>query len=397
MALSKGHSQRAHALLSASGASRWMNCPPSARLEENVAEERNSIFANEGTLAHEFAEIGVKRDHNLMTLAEYRAEYRKLVKHKLYSPEMDEYIQQYRDYIKERFAIARQLDPNADILVEERIDLTNYIPEGFGSNDCIIIYDGLIEVIDLKYGKGVKVDADDNSQLKLYGIGALEAQEMFFEMEDVCLTIIQPRLDHISSWEISVEDLKDWGENVVKPKAKLAFEGGGDKCSGDWCRWCRVQARCPALAKKAQDLVKKQFVNPDLLTAVELIEAREDFDSITTWINAVNDHLTKVALTGEQLPGLKLVEGRSVRKWKDEEKVAQTLLKENWAEEIVYNKKIKGIGAIEKEMGKALFSQILGELIVKPQGKPTLVAESDKRKPFELEVDAKDVFKDELE
>lgn len=393
----KEHSERAHALLSASGASRWMNCTPSARLEENVAEGKSSDFAEEGTLAHELAEIGVLFDRQMMKLTEYRKRYHKLIQHRLYHPEMDIYVQEYRDYITERYNTMRKIDPNTSIMVEEKINLTQYIPEGFGSNDCIIVCDELIEVIDLKYGKGIKVDADDNSQLKLYALGAMNQVSLLYEMLDVKLTIVQPRLDHISTWEIEAEDLIKWGNEVVKPLAEKAFKGEGKTCAGDWCQWCKVQARCDALAEQAKKLAQRQFSDDRLLSLEELVELRESFGYISKYIKNVDEHLMSVALNGEKVPGLKLVEGRSVRKWKDEDLVVSKLEEENWAEDVIYTKKVNGITAFEKLMGKPLFGQILGDLVTKPQGKPTLAPESDKRKEYQLEVDAAAAFKDDVE
>lgn len=220
------HSERAHALLSASGSSRWLNCTPSPRLEEKF-EETRSIFAEEGTLAHEFGELSLRKHFKEITPKKYKAEYQKHAKHELYSPEMDTYIEQYVEYVVEQFSIADSLSGDAVILIEEKVDLTDYIEDGFGTCDVIIIADGVMYVIDLKYGKGERVEADDNSQLKLYGLGAYEGYNFLYDIRTIQLAIMQPRLDHISEWQINAEDLITWGEKEVKPAAALAYKGKG--------------------------------------------------------------------------------------------------------------------------------------------------------------------------
>lgn len=379
------HTGRAHALLSASGASRWMKCTPSARLEEEYPSQ-SSVFAQEGTLAHEFAETILRRLMGQIDENVYLATLENLRSSELYTDEMEEQVQKYVDHVIESYAEAKSITPDALMLIEEKVDLTHYIEDGFGSCDDVIIADNLLIVEDLKYGKGVRVDAQDNSQLKLYALGALRRYEMHYDIETVRMSIIQPRLDHISTWEISAKDLVAWGETVVKPTAKKAYAGEGEFCAGDWCRWCKAAPKCKALADFSIEVAKTEFINtenpkesdPSSLSDEELTELYLKIPIIEIWINRVSEYMLSSAVNGKNFKGLKLVEGRSVRAWKDTEQVEQ-VLKEQLSEDEIYNKKLQGIGAIEKLLGKAKFNELLGDLVVKPQGKPTLVHESDKR------------------
>ena len=385
------HSTRKHAILSASGASRWINCTPSPRLEEGF-EVSQSEYAAEGTLAHEFAELGVKLDLGLMHKKDYDKATKPLRKHHLYYDTMEEEVQKHIDYVLEQFLEAKRVTSDAVILIEAKVDLTHYIEDGFGTCDIVIIADGVLEVIDLKFGKGVRVSAKDNPQLKLYGLGALRANELLYDIKTVKLTIVQPRLDSISSWEISSEELIHWGESVVIPKAKLAFDGKGEQVTGEWCRFCRAKAVCKALAQESLDLAKHEFQEPMLLSDNELLDAYSKIDKLQTWANAVADYIFKEALSGKKWEGYKLVEGRSNRQWVDQEKVAEVLIGKNFSESDLFTKKLLGIGAIEKMLGKSAFSEYLGDLVIKPQGKPTLVPESDKRNELS---NAKNDFSDD--
>lgn len=379
------HAGRAHALLSASGASRWMSCTPSARLEEGFKSE-SSVYAAEGTLAHEFAELALRHSQGQMPDEAYAAALISLRQNDLYTDDMEEHVAKYVDHVLESFAEAKALTPDALMLIEERVDLTHYIEEGFGSCDDIIIADSLMIVEDLKYGKGVKVDADNNSQLKLYALGALRRYEMHYDIETVRMSIIQPRLDHISTWEISAEELVAWGETVVKPKAALAYEGKGDLCAGEWCRWCKAAPKCKALADYSMQAAKMEFAkedpkkaDPRILTDDKLAEMYLQIPVIEIWINRVSEWMLDEALKGRHFKDLKLVEGRSVRAWSDSEAVETVLLSNGLTTEQIYSSKLLGIGAVEKILGKAKFNALLTDLIIKPQGKPSLVHSSDKR------------------
>lgn len=373
------HSERAHALLSASGASRWLNCTPSPRLEEGFKNESSS-FAEEGTLAHELSEVLLKTALGIYDPSD--AMERELNKSEYYSTEMEDYVQQHIDYVLQQYTEAKKKDPLAVLLIEERVDITHLIEEGFGTCDVIIISNGLLEVIDLKYGMGVRVSAEDNSQLKLYGSGALEKYDMIYDIHTIRLTITQPRLDSISSWEISAEDLRTWGEEVVKPTALLAYEGTGEQKTGDWCKFCKASPRCKAQNDLALEAAKKAFTDPQLLTDSELIEVYSKMPNISKWFASVSEYMYKEALEGKQWEGYKMVEGQSRRAWTDEEKVKEVLYGSYKVEEFI-NSKVKGIGEIEKLVGKNNFPIMLGEFCKATKTAPSLVPESDKRPAME--------------
>ena len=396
------HAERAHALLSASGASRWINCPPSARLEEHFPEDRSSDFANEGTLAHEFGDVRLQYTLGFIDMSRYIELSMAEKKNKLYSPEMDDEVEKYVDYCVDAFHTANRTGTGAEALIEERFDLTEYIEDSFGTGDFNIIADDTLEIIDLKYGKGIRVDAKDNSQLKLYGLGALKKYELSYDIHTIKMTIVQPRLDHISSWEISVAELEHWGETVVRPKAKLAYAGEGQQCSGDWCRWCKCKAQCATFAKQSIEAAKIEFQdeeepkNIQLLTDDQMLEIYAKLTLIQMWIKAVDEHIKKEALAGKKWEGYKLVSGKSDRKWSDEEGVKTKLLEEGFESKQFINTtvKIKGIGDIEKLVGKKEFPTIMGDLVIKPAGAPTLVPNSDKRIAINSIESAKEDFRD---
>lgn len=376
------HSERAHALLSASGASRWLNCTPSPRLEEGFNNESSS-FAEEGTLAHEFAELNLRKELEAISLPDYKKKALELSVSEHYSLEMEEFVQQHIDYVLEQYTEAKKNDPLAVLLIEERVDITHLIEEGFGTCDVIIISNGLLEVIDLKYGLGVRVSAEDNSQLKLYGAGALEKYDMIYDIHTVRLTITQPRLDSISSWEISAEDLVKWGEEVVKPTALIAYEGAGEQKTGDWCKFCKASPRCKAQNDLALEAAKKAFTDPQLLTDSELIDIYAKIPNIGKWFQSVSEYMYKEALDGKKWEGYKVVEGQSRRAWTDEEQAIEKLEQDVYLKEQYLNVKLKGIGEIEKLVGKNNFPIMLGEFCKATKTAPSLVPESDKRPAME--------------
>ncbi len=379
------HETRKHALLSASGASRWLNCTPSARLEERFDESSSSSYAEEGTLAHEFADItlrwimnGVNGREGMDTKV-FKAEKKKLEKHKLFYPEMINEVDKYVGLVMEAYKVAQAKTPAAVLLVEERLDFSHIVEKGYGTSDATIIGDGILHINDLKFGKGIKVEAEENSQMKLYGIGALRRFDMVYDIHTVRLTIIQPRLDHISSWDISVEDLIAWGEEVVKPKAAEAYKGEGVQCAGDWCRFCKVKPMCKTLAEKNMSLAKHEFADPHLLTEEALIGIFKQQPMLVDWANAVSQYLLDEAIKGKTWPGYKLVEGRSIRKWEDETSVIQMLENNGLKEDQIFKKSLKPITDLEKSLTKEFFAKVLSNQIIKPPGKPTLVPNEDKR------------------
>jgi len=301
------HSTRAHALLSASGASRWMNCTPSARLEEKFDESSTSTFAAEGTLAHEFGDVNLRFKNGEIDEKTLKAELKKLRKDKHYTLEMEGEVDKYVTIVMEAFAVAKARTPDAKLLIEERVDFSHLVEKGFGTGDVCIVADGFLDVIDLKYGKGVKVDADNNPQLMLYGSGALRNFEMMYDIHTVNLVIVQPRLDHLSEWKISTEKLIEWGEKEVKPKAAKAYQGKGLQKAGDHCKWCKVKAMCATLAAKNVKLAQHDFKDPHLLTESHVIEVYKQQPMLVDWVNSVAKYLLDEAVKGKKWPGLKLV------------------------------------------------------------------------------------------
>lgn len=365
----------AHALLSASGADRWMNCPPSARLEETEANE-SSIYAREGAFAHDLAELKVRNHLGEISKVEFKKNLQGLKKNEFYNKELEEYVDSYVD-----FAIEKINEHKVGIVfVEKRVDYSCICKEGFGTCDLLILDKDTIEVIDLKFGKGLRVDARDNSQLKLYALGAVDNFNFIFEAKKVITTIVQPRLDHISTDELEVEELLAWGEKEVKPKADLAYEGDGEFNPGEHCRFCRVKDRCRARADENMKLAQLDFKDAPLLTDLEVVRVLEQVDELVKWGKDIEKYAYLEAVNNDkEWPGFKLVEGRRTRRYSSEEKVAEKLLEAGYEEEKIYSKSLLSLTKLEKELGKDEFEEIIGSLIERPPGKLKLVPDDDKR------------------
>jgi hypothetical protein len=343
---------------------------------------KDSAYAAEGTLAHEFAELILRiKTHtgHLDQRKKWQKAFDNFKKHDLYTDDMLEHVEKYTEYVLAEWYAACQKVPDTVLLIEEKLDYTEYVKEGFGTGDAIIISDGVLEVTDLKYGRGVVVEAKENKQEMLYGLAALRKYEILYDIHTVRLTIVQPRLDSISSWDISADDLIDWAENTVREQAKKAYAGIGVCNPGNWCRFCKAKPVCKAVADENMKLAAKDFEEPKILTDEELLEVYNQVDALVDWSNSVKQYLLDEALKGKKWEGLKLVEGRANRKWQDESKAISALLSHGCDQNDIVNVKIKGIGDIEKLVGKADFPKVMGEFVIKPQGKPTLVNESDKR------------------
>lgn len=377
------HSQRDHALLSASGASRWLNCTPSAKLEDEYGEKSTSPYAAEGTLAHELSELYLRKDVLCnINDDEFENELENIMSNELFNDEMLEVVPTYTEYCEDQFIEAKKNNEYAIIEIEQKLDLTEYVPESFGTADCIIISDGLMEVIDLKYGKGIPVYADWNKQLMLYALGALRKYDTMYDINEVRVTICQPRINNISSWQISVEELLRWANSELKPTAEKAFNGEGELNAGDWCRFCAVRNKCKKLYEQQFEIAKHEFAEPQLLTDEEIADIVQRTPKLVEWANSIADYAKKKAIEeNKQWPGLKLVEGRSRRKWADEEKALETIFEQfpELDEADVTTTKINGITAIEKLVGKKKFIEKLNNVVVTPQGSPTLVPLQDKR------------------
>lgn len=386
--MSTQHATRKHALLSASGAARWLNCTPSARLEEKFQESSSSVFAQEGTLAHELADVTLRHLNGEIDTKTLARECRKIKKNNLYTDEMPSQVTKYCDYVMETLNVERKTTPDAILNVEERLDFSHVVEQGFGTGDACIISDGTMYVIDLKYGKGVQVYAENNPQLMLYGLGALRTYEAFYDIDKVVLVIVQPRLDHISEWSLSAEDLVAWGDYEVRPKAALAYKGDGEKCAGNWCKWCKVKATCRTLAEENLKLADHDFVSPHLLTDDELVAIFEQVPMLQDWASAVADHLLKQAIKGKEVRGYKVVEGRSNRKFTDEGRAKKILSASGLSPDKYLVTKLATLTAIEKLFPtKKDFAELMADVVIKPQGKPTLVPKGDKRPPMKLTAD----------
>lgn len=377
------HSQRAHALLSASGASRWLNCTPSAKLEDEYGDKSTSSYAAEGTLAHELAELYLRKDvlENISD-ADFERSLEEIMANKLFNDEMLEVVPTYTDYCEDQYVEAKKNNDYAIIEIEQKLDLTEYVPESFGTADTVIISDGLMEVIDLKYGKGIPVYADWNKQLMLYALGALRKYDTMYDINEVRVTICQPRINNISSWQISVEELLRWAEEELRPTADMAFRGEGELNAGDWCRFCAVRNQCKKLYEQQFEIAKHEFAEPQLLTDEEIADIVQRTPKLVEWANSIAEYAKKKAIEeNKQWPGLKLVEGRSRRKWIDEDKALETIFEQfpELDEADVTTTKINGITAIEKLVGKKKFFEKLKDVVVTPQGNPILVPLQDKR------------------
>lgn len=357
-----------HAVLSASGAYRWLNCLPSARLELEFVNNESSAAA-EGTAAHALCE------HKLKKALHMRSKRPVSVYN---SDEMEEHSDAYVEFVMEQLELAKQSCTDPLILIEQRLDFSCYVPQGFGTGDCIIIADKKLHIIDFKYGMGVLVDAVDNPQMKLYALGALEIYDSLYDIEEVSMTIFQPRRENVSTWTIRVEDLKDWAEKELKPRAKKAYDGEGEYLPGEWCTFCRAAVKCRARAEEKLKLAQSEFKLPPLLTDSEIEEVLSKLSDLTKWANEIIAYATDAAVNhGKEWHGFKVVEGRSVRKFKDEDAVAEVAKANGYKD--IFRQSLITLTEMERLMGKSKFEKILGDLIYKPPGKPTLVPLSDKR------------------
>lgn len=368
-----------HALLSPSASHRWLHCTAAPRLEEGIKDE-GSDYAAEGTLAHAYCAMKLKNFLGLPTDGE--KEEIAALQEKYGTGEMAEYTDTYATIVLEKYNAARAATPDAQLLVETRLDFSDYVPEAFGTADAIIIADGTMEVIDFKYGKGVKVSAVENPQMMIYALGAYARFAFEYRIDNLRATIVQPRIDNLSEYEITVEELTAWAANVLTPAAEKAYKGEGPQTPGAWCQFCKVKNQCRALASKCKEVVA---VDPKLITPEELAkDVLPMVPIVKTWISGVEDFALAQALSGVQLPGWKIVEDRSVRKITDTDSVAAVLTKNGYKQNDIFKPvEMRTITDLEKLVGKKQFAAMCGEWINKPQGKPTLAPEGDKRKAID--------------
>ena len=373
------HASRAHARLNASSSHRWMMCPPSVKLSENFADTP-SQYAEEGTYLHELCELklhnflGDKPPDFIMNT------YDALKDNEFYSDEAESVTDEYVNFCVETMQAVMAGCSDPLILVEHRLDYSEYVPEGFGTGDLIIVADGVLEIIDFKGGRGVRVEADHNSQLMLYALGALLEFDPLYDIHRVRMSIVQPRLSNISTFEMSANELIHWAETEVRPKALLAYEGKGDFCAGDHCRFCKARYTCRARSEYFMTLAARDFKQPDLLTDEEIVDILPVAESLNNWVQDLIAYATQQAVDGKQWPGYKLVAGRSVRKYVSETEIVKAATEAGYTD--IYKTVLLGVGELEKRMGKKAFNEVLGKYVVKPVGAPTLVPEADPRKPY---------------
>ena len=356
-----------HALLSASSSHRWLHCNPSARLEREFAD-RETTAAAEGTAAHALAEHKLKRRLKLRSerpVSVYDTD------------EMETCTDDYADFVMEQVTKERRRDPDTQVFIEQRLDFSCYVPEGFGTGDCLIVSKGRLHIIDLKYGMGLLVDSEENPQMKLYALAALTQYEEQYQIKKVKLTIFQPRRENVSTWETSVAKLKKWATKDLVPKAQRAFKGEGEYCPGEWCIFCKAAVKCRARAEDKLRLAQSEFKMPPLLTDAEIEDVLAKLPDIKKWADEIQEYALAKALAGKEWAGFKLVEGRSVRKFTDERAVVKAANAAGYHD--IYKQTLISLTEMEKLMGKAEFSKVLGALVTKPQGKPTLVPDTDKR------------------
>ena len=357
-----------HAVLSASSSYRWLACPPSA-LECARLPDVQSDFAKQGTEAHALCEYKVKK-----ALGEKGTDPTKSLT--TFDEEMAECTDAYAQFVLESLAAAKTVCPDPLVLVEQRLDFSRWVPEGFGTGDCLIVADDTLTVIDYKHGLGVLVDAEKNPQMMCYALGALDLFDGIYDIRQVSMTIFQPRRENVSTCTLTKEELLQWAETVLKPAAELAAQGKGEYKAGDHCRFCKIRATCRKRAEYNLELAKYDFAMPSTLEDREVEAVLAKADELVSWVGDLKDYALQQALAGKKWPGWKLVEGRSNRRYVSDEAVAAKVEEAGYSP---YEKKLMGITALTKLLGKRRFDELLTDLIEKPQGKPVLVPETDKR------------------
>ena len=380
-----------HALLSASGAHRWLHCTPSARLEEQFPD-KGSDYAAEGSLAHKLAELKLRKHFTTIKPSTFKKELKAIQDDLLYKPEMNGYTDAYLDYIKDVTAL---YPSRPYIAIEQRLDFSHIVPEGFGTGDCIIIGGDTITVIDFKYGQGVPVSPEHNPQMMLYAAGALNTFSLLYSINKVKTAIFQPRIDNISEWETTADEINAWGESI-KPAAQAAINGEGEYCAGDWCRFCRAKNLCRARAVFSQEPYEKfNGFTPPLISAEDVGKILSRADVIKKWVADLEEWALSELLNGGEVPGWKAVEGRSNRQFEDTDKAFEAVKADGYDEAVLYERKPITLTAVEKLLGKKKFEEILAPFTIKPSGKPTLAPESDKREAITVKVSAEEAFNEE--
>ena len=370
------HSGRGHSELGPSSSERWLKCTPSAVLSAQF-QDKPSVYAEEGTFLHELCELKLHRYLGDMTTDLIERQYAEHRDNDFYSDEAEEVTDVYVNHCIEVIEAIRLSCPDPYIAVEHRLDFSEYVPDGFGTGDFIAIADSVIEVIDFKGGRGVRVNADHNSQLMLYGLGALLEFDPLYDIKTVRMTIVQPRLQNISSFEMEADELIKWADEYLHPRALLAQKGEGEICAGDHCRWCKARHTCRARSEYFMQLAKRDFKQPDLLTDEEIADMLPIAEALNNWVQDLMAFATQQAVEGKQWAGYKLVAGRTVRKYTSEAEGIKIGTDAGYTD--IYKTTLLGVGDLEKRMGRKAFREVLGKLVYKPEGTPTLVPVSDPR------------------
>lgn len=374
-----------HAVLSASSSYRWLACPPSAQ-ECAKVKDVPSEFALQGTDAHSLCEYKL-----LLALGRDVADPTKELT--FFDEEMDECATEYAEFVMEQVEAAKTVCKDPLVLIEQRLDFSKWVPGGFGTGDCVIVADDTLTVIDYKHGLGVLVDAEKNSQMMCYALGALQLFDGIYDINHVSMTIFQPRRDNVSTYQLEKDELLHWAETVLKPTAELAAKGEGEYHAGDHCRFCKIKANCRKRAEYNLELARYDFAVPSTLQDEEIEAVLAKVDELVNWAGDVKDYALQQAISGKSWSGWKLVEGRSNRRYVNEEAVAAAVENAGFNP---YEKKLLGITAMTKQLGKKRFEELLSNLVEKPQGKPVLVPESDKRPVMHTAADDfKEVTKEE--
>ena len=385
------HKERAHAKLSASGASRWATCPGSVQMEDGIPD-KESVYAQEGTLAHEMSELKLKHylDPKGFGKRKLNAAIKKLKENELYQAEMDSYTDTYVDFIKEK---AMSFSSNPYIEIEKRVDFSRWVDGGFGTCDCILIHGSTLSIIDLKYGKGVPVSSEQNEQLILYALGAYDAFNLIYNLDKIELNIVQPRINNFSTWEISLTELLLWGD-YFKVQAEKALGGSGELVpSAKACKFCKARDICTARAENNLSLESEIKLKPNEIPKDKLYEYISRGEDIAKWVADLKAYALDMCLKGEDVKGLKAVAGRTSRSWTNQDEAINKLIEGGIDEAIIYDKVPLTLAKLEKALGKQQFTTLVGDMVVTSEGKPTLVFENDKRPAITNTVNATSIFK----
>ena len=373
------HAHRVHAMLSASSAHRWLECPPSVRLSEQFADQP-TVFSEEGTYLHELCELKLHRYLGDVAPDVLEAQFQEHKDNDFYSEEAEAVTDEYVQFCVETIEAVRASCPDPLILVEHRLDYSEIVPDGFGTGDLLIVGDGVLEIIDFKGGRGVRVEADRNPQLMLYALAGLLEFDPLYDIRTIRMSIVQPRLNNTSSYEITPDALLSWAQNEVAPAAMLALEGKGEYKAGEHCRFCKARHTCRKRSEYYMELARRDFKEADLLTDEEIADILPMAQNLAKWVEDLMAYATAQAEKGKTWPGYKLVASVTKRKYTNDADVIRVCTEAGYTN--IYKTSLLGISDLEKAIGKKAFQEIVGPYVFKPEGAPELVPLSDRRKPI---------------